>query len=399
MSVFARFSTVDPVYNPYSPGAGRRPAALVGRDRQQQDWRTALDRVEIGRSAQPVVLYGLRGVGKTVLLSSFRKAAADREWIVAQVEAGADRSLRAALGEALHAPLSDLARPSAGARLMKALKTALSFKASYDMSGSWNFGLDLSSTPGGGADTGTFETDLRKLIADLAEAAAEEHVGLAILIDEAQDLPNEEISAICAIAHSAAQDDRPALFAFAGLPSLPRILAEAKSYSERFNYESIEALAPDLAREAISGPSLAEGVGWDADAVEFLARESGGYPYFLQQYGQDTWNAAEAAPVGLADARVGAAAGRAALDAGFFRARWDRATPTEKSYLRAMAVDGDGGSGSGEVATRLNRRPAGLGPIRANLIAKGLVYAPEHGVVAYTVPGMASFIDRQHADL
>jgi hypothetical protein len=386
---------VDPVLNPYSPGAGRKPAALVGRDQPRADWGTALDRVAIGRSNQPFVLYGLRGVGKTVLLSDFRRAAADRGWIVAQVEAGSDKSLREALGEALHSPLADLARPSVGKRLAKALKTALSFKASYDSSGTWNFGLDFSDVAGGGADTGVLETDLRKLIQDLAGAAEEEGIGLAILIDEAQDLSSAELVAMCAIAHSAGQDDWRVVFAFAGLPSLPRVLAEAKSYAERFNYQKIEELKGKSAAEALTKPAADDGVEWDPRAVELLVTESGGYPYFLQQFGQDTWNDAAGPSIRYDDARVGVARGRAALDGGFFRARWDRATRAEQAYMRAMAADGDAGSSSGEVASRLARKAASFGPIRASLIAKGLVYAPEHGVVAFTVPGMAAFISRQ----
>lgn len=385
---------MDAVRNPYSPGAGRKPSALVGRDRQRSDWQVALERVERERSAQPIVLYGLRGVGKTVLLADFRRTAARRSWITAQLEAGSDRSLREALGEALHDPLADLARPRAGKRLLRALKTALSFKASYDSAGAWNFGIDLSEIGGGGADTGTLETDLRKVIHDVAAAAAEEGVGLAVLIDEAQDLTPEEIMAMCAIAHSASQDDWAVVFAFAGLPSLPRILAESKSYAERFKYESIQALDTNLARTALVQPAADEDVTWTADAVDIVVKESGGYPYFLQQFGQDTWNAAVGDTIGLTDARVGAATGRAALDAGFFRARWDRATRSEQAYLTAMAHFGDTGSASGEVAAYLGRPAQSFGPVRASLIAKGLIYAPEHGVVAYTVPGMADFITR-----
>lgn len=382
--------------NPYSPGAGRAPVALIGRDGQLERWDIALDRIEAGRTAQPVVLCGLRGVGKTVLLSRFFKVATDRDWIVAQVEAGSGKSLRAALGEALHAPLADLARPSAGKRLLKGLKTALSFKASYDTSGAWNFGLDLTEAAGGGADTGTLETDLNKLVRDLSEAANEEGVGLAILIDEAQDLTPDELTAVCSTAHVAGQQEWACLFALAGLPSLPRVLAEAKSYAERlFVFEQIGHLTGDLARKALAEPAAVEKVAWEEGAVDFIVQQASGYPYFLQQFGQETWNESSGSPIGLTDARVGAAIGRDALDNGFFRARWDRATRAEKRYLRAMAADGDTGSSSGDVATRLGRNVTSFGPARASLIAKGLIFAPEHGVVAFTVPCMADFIRRQ----
>lgn len=386
---------MDPVRNPYSPGAGRKPAALVGRDDALSSWGTSLERAPIGRVDQPFVLYGLRGVGKTVLLSEFRREAARRKWIVAQVEAGNGKSLRELLGEALYAPLADLARPSAGRRLLKGLKTALSFKASYDAAGTWGFGLDLSAAPGGGADTGILETDLKKLVSDLAGAADEESVGLAILVDEAQDLTGDELATMCTIAHAAAQDGWPVLFALAGLPSLPRILSEARSYAERFQYLRIQQLDAAVAAEALTIPAEQEDAAWADDAVDVVVEASGRYPYFIQQFGQETWKAAEGPRIGVEDARLGVALGTAQLDNGFFRARWDRATRSEQAYLRSMAVDGDDGSSSGEVASRLSRKPASLGPTRASLIAKGLVYAPEHGVIAFTVPGMAAFIGRQ----
>jgi hypothetical protein len=386
---------MDPVRNPYSPGAGRKPAALVGRDEALDAWDTSLQRAQIGRTDQPVVLYGLRGVGKTVLLSEFRRKAADRGWIFAQIEAGTDKSLRELLGEALYPRLSDLARPSAGRRLLKSLKTALSFKASYDATGTWTFGVDLSEAAGGGADTGLLDTDLKKLINDLADAAEEEGVGLAILVDEAQDLSVDELATLCAIAHAAAQDNWRVLFAFAGLPSLPRILAEAKSYAERFRYMKIEQLDAEVVTEALTIPASLEDAQWDDGALDVVVEASGSYPYFIQQFGQETWDVAVGPVITRDEAALGVAQGMNDLDNGFFRVRWDRATRAEQSYLRAMAVDGDEGSSSGEVATRLSRKPASLGPTRAALIGKGLVYAPEHGVVAFTVPGMAAFIGRQ----
>lgn len=386
---------MDAVRNPYSPGAGRKPAALVGRADALGAWDTSLKRAQIGRTDQPVVLYGLRGVGKTVLLSEFRRMAAKQDWIVAQVEAGSGKSLRELLGEALYAPLSDLARPGAGRRLLKSLKTALSFKASYDATGTWTFDVDLSGASGGGANTGILDTDLKKLINDLADATEEEGVGLAILIDEAQDLSSDELGTLCTIAHAAAQDNWRVLFAFAGLPSLPRILAEAKSYSERFRYMRIQELDADVVAEALTIPASLEDARWAQEAIKVVIEASGRYPYFLQQFGQETWNAAAGPEISRPDAALGVARGINDLDNGFFRVRWDRATPAEQSYLRAMARDGDTGSSSGEVATRLSRKPTSLGPTRASLISKGLIYAPEHGIVAFTVPGMAAFIDRQ----
>ncbi len=387
---------MDPVLNPYSPGAGRLPAALVGRERQLAAWEIALKRVASGRDAQSVVLYGLRGVGKTVLLTRFARMARDEDWIVAQVEAKSGRSMREMVGEALHDNLVDLARPGVGTRVLKALKTAVSFKASYDALGTWNFGLNLNDSPGGGANTGTFESDLGKLLRDLSGAAEEKNVGLAVLVDEAQDLPDDELIALCSIIHAANQRQDRLVLALAGLPSLPRKLAEAKSYAERlFSYHTVGELSDEDAAAALVTPAQSEGAAWEPRAVEHVVRASAGYPYFLQQYGQDSWNAAPESPITHADARVGVATGELALDTGFFRIRWDRATTAEKEYLRAMAVDGDHGSASGEVAARLHKKTTALGPVRANLINKGLVYSPDHGVVAYTVPAMAEFVKRQ----
>ena len=387
---------MDPLHNPYALGAGRSLAALVGRDRQQEAWRVAIERVQTGRTAQPVVLCGLRGVGKTVLLSQFARTAYQREWMVAQVEAGAGRPLREAFGEALHAPLADLARPSAGRRLLKALRTALSFKASYDTGSTWSFGLDLDQAAGGGADTGMLEPDLGKLLRDLSEAADEE--GIRPGDPHRRGTGSEPGRADGRVrrrpprgAERVAGPVRPG-----GAAEPARVLAEAKSYAERlFVFEQIEHLAEDLARRAITEPAAAEGVAWEEDAVSLLVREASGYLYFLQQFGQDTWTDAAGPGIILADARVGAATGRAALDHGFFRARWDRATRAEQRYLRAMAADGDAGSSSGEVAERLGRARKSYGPARASLISKGLIYAPKYGMVAFIVPGMEASIERQ----
>lgn len=386
---------MDPVLNPYSPGMGRKPSALVGRDQPIAKWRVSLQRAERGRTDQPYVLYGLRGVGKTVLLAQFRHDAEDRNWIVAQIEASSSQSLRELLGEALYEPLTELNKPSAGQKLLKAIKTALSFKASYDESGTWSFGVDLAGAPGGGADTGVLMTDLKKLVKDLSMAAREEEIGLAILIDEAQDLPAGDLETLAMVAQAAAQDDWPVLIGLAGLPSLLQILSEAKSYTERFQYTPIEKLDDDAARDAFALPAAEEGAVWEEDALSFAVEASGRYPYFIQQFGQDTWNLSEGPRITKSDAKLGVATGQNQLDNGFFRARWDRATAGEKQYLRAMIPGGDDGIATSEVASRLGKGIQSSGPTRAKLISKGLVYAPDHGVIAFTVPGMAAFVNRQ----
>jgi hypothetical protein len=386
---------VDAVRNPYTPGTGRKPSALVGRDEVLETWRVALERAERGKTDQPLVLYGLRGVGKTVLLTQLRHDAEKRDWWVVQVEAGADVGLRDLLGEGLYEPLSEIARQGLGRRALRALKTALSFKASYDAGGTWTFGVDLSGASGGGADSGVLRTDLKRIVKDVSLGAREEGVGLAILVDEAQDLSSDELTTLSMVAQAAAQDDWPVLFAVAGLPSLPQTLSEAKSYTERFHYSHIERLSHTDARAAFARPAQEEGAGWSDQALDYVVAESGRYPYFIQQFGQSSWDAAEGPVIEIADARVGVARGQNHLDSGFFRARWDRTTASEKRYLRAMCPGGDTGIGTGEVASRLGKNLNALGPTRAGLIHKGLAYAPDHGIIAFTVPGMESFIGRQ----
>jgi hypothetical protein len=240
------------------------------------------------------------------------------------------------------------------------------------------------------------EIDLGKLVRDLAAAAEEENVGLALLIDEAQDLTVDELTAVCSTTHAVSQNNWRCLVGLAGLPCLPRELAEAKSYAERlFTFTRIDQLSNPMAREALVVPASAERVVWTEEALSLILAHASGYPYFLQQFGQETWNAAATSPITLTDARVGAAHGRAALDDGFFRSRWDRATRAEQQYLRALALDGRGSAQSSDVATRLGRTANSLGPARAALIAKGLIYSPEHGVIAFTAPGMSEFISRQ----
>jgi len=386
---------MDERTNPYSPGAGLRPSALVGRDEELQGWGVALERVENARPTRSVVLHGLRGVGKTVLLGEFHELALDRKWLSVIIEANTGSPLRDSLARTLYPVVRELVRPRAGDKLKKALATFKTFSVNVDSSGMWSFGLDVAPAPGRG-DSGELETDLSELITDLADAAQEHGRGFSLLIDEAQDLTRDELKALCAVSHKAGQQNWPFLMALAGLPNLPRLLSEAKSYAERlYAYREIGRLGRDAAAQALTRPAGGEGVSWEDKAVGYVVTQTLGYPYFLQEYGQATWNAAEGSSLTYDDARVGAASGQAQLDAGFFRTRWERATPGQRAYLEAMAEDGDGPSQSSQVAARLGKNPTGVGPIRDTLIKKGLIYAPEHGQVAYTVPGMATFIARQ----
>lgn len=389
---------MDEVTNPYMPGAGMRPVALLGRDAQQDQWTTQLARAEHGRPGRSSVLYGLRGVGKTVLLGKLHEEAEQREWVAGFIEAGTGKGLRELVSEAFQLPLLNLARPSASEKIKAALKTFVSFKASVDSTGTWTFGLDLDGADGGGADSGALEMDLLRLILDLTTATREDGKGVALLIDEAQDLTNAEMATLCSLVHIANQRSLPFVVALAGLPSLPAALAEAKSYTERlFQFSHIQHLPDHDARAVLTEPARLESVEWESDAVTLAVEVSRGYPYFLQEFGSKTWSVAPGPGITQRDAELGCAEGLRELDNGFFRARWDRATPQERDYLKAMAVDGDAGSNSRAVADRLGKSMSQISVARSNLIAKGLIYAPEHGRVAFTVPQMADFISRQHA--
>jgi hypothetical protein len=390
---------VDARLNPYSPGAGVRPTELAGREGEIETFDVLRSRAESDRPAQSVVFYGLRGVGKTVLLNELLDKARARGWIAAKVEAdlGTDRvpfrdQVALALTQALRQAQG---RGAASEFFRRALRTFKSFSLKASSDGSLSIGIDVDPEQGR-ADTGSILTDLTDLAVDLGEAARDLGVGTALLVDEMQLLSREELSALCQACHETSQRRVPFFVLGAGLPNLPGLLAEARSYSERlFHYARIDRLNDDDARAALIRPTEDEGVTWTAEAANAVLEASGGYPYFIQQFGQTTWNVAAASPIDALDAADGLREGRALLDRGFFRARWDRATPAERDYLAAMARDGDGPSSTGEIATRLGRKMTSLGPTRANLIAKGIVYAPEYGLLAFTVPGMADFIARQ----
>lgn len=390
---------MDPRSNPYSPGAGVRPVELVGRDSEIEAFEILRARAVAGRPAQSLVFYGLRGVGKTVLLNELYVQALDSDWIVAKIEAdlGSDRTpFRNQVAGALNQSLRQTQTRGIPGRFVKrVLQTFRSFSLTASPDGSFSVGIDIDPAHGR-ADTGSIVADLSDLAIDLAQAAREIGVGAALFIDEMQHLSVEELGAICQASHEASQRNLPFYIIGTGLPNLPGLLAEAKSYSERlFNYSRIDRLNEVDSITALLSPAKDEGVEWGAEAAQIVLKAAGGYPYFIQQFGQTTWNEATGSPIDAVDAVSGVRTGWDLLDAGFFRARWERATPAQRNYLSAMSADGDGPSSTGEIAMRLDKKQASLGPIRAGLIFKGLVYAPEHGLVAFTVPGMANFISRQ----
>jgi AAA ATPase-like protein len=390
---------VDERRNPYSPGAGARPSELAGRSNEIEAFDVLRHRAAQGRPAQSTILFGLRGVGKTVLLNELADAARRDTWITAKVEADLSSTrapFRNLIAQTLNSSLRQIQGTSGKSGLVrKALQTFKSFTVTVAPDGRLSVGITAEPQPGR-ADTGTLQTDLTDLAIDLGAAAAELGIGVALFIDEMQHLSKDELAAICQACHEASQRTLPFFVIGAGLPNLPGVLAEAKSYAERlFDYVKIDRLSDTDAMQALIVPSTLEGVAWDADAMQMVLSASKGYPYFIQQFGQTTWSAAASSPITAYDAETGIAIGREKLDNGFFRARWERATPGQREYLAAMAIDGDGPSSSGEVARRLMKNASGLGPVRASLIAKGLVYAPEHGQIAFTVPGMAEFVARE----
>lgn len=393
---------MDRVRNPYSPGAGIRPPALVGRGPELELFDVLVARTARSRTDRGLVLSGLRGVGKTVLLNEMAGRAESQGWVTAVVEArpsGQSREpFEVQLARSLRNSLRSASRRYAVKhRVSAALATFKSFGVSIDPSGALTASIDVDAARGR-ADSGYIGSDLAELSVDLAEMTRDNQAGVGVFIDEMQDADAEILAALCSSVHHAAQRNLPFYVIGAGLPSLPGVLSEAVTYAERlFSYRVIQHLTPPDSATVLIDPAAAEGARWEPEAVDLVVAESAGYPYFLQEYGRASWDAAPGPSITRSDVLVAIADARQALDSGFFRSRWDRATPVERQYLTAMAVDGLGPSLSSEVASRMGRVPTSLGPARANLIAKGLVYSPQHGQIAYTVPGMADFVRRQEA--
>ncbi len=399
---------MDPVRNPYAPGAGQRPPELAGRDRELAQFEVMLERVAAGRPERSMVLSGLRGVGKTVLLNALRGLAVGRAWGTGKLEARPDRSLRLPLAQAVHAAVREVAhrhrdpeRVDAVAGVLKsfALRTRVEERRGVRWQPATSIGADVPATRGR-ADSGDLELDLVELFTDVAELARDLGVGVALFVDEMQDVSSPELAALCGACHEISQQGAPLVVVGAGLPHLPVALAASKSYAERlFRYAVVDRLPRPMADRALLLPAGTEGVDYTPEALDELYLLTDGYPYFVQAYGKVTWDLAVASPIGLADVRAAAPEAEGELAVGFFGARYDRATPAERDYMRAMADlaahHDDGAVSTADVAATVGRRPQSLSPARDGLIKKGLVFSSERGTVAFTVPHFGRFLRAQ----
>lgn len=396
---------MDPVRNPYAPGAGQRPPELAGRDRELRQFEVTLERVAAGRPERSMVLSGLRGVGKTVLLNALRSLAVKRAWGTGKIEARPDQSLRLPLARAVHAAVREVShrhrdpdRVDAVAGVLKsfALRTGLEDRKG----GRWHPPTDVPAAKGR-ADSGDLELDLVELFTDVAELAGDLGVGVGLFVDEMQDLPAPDLGALCGAVHEMSQQGAPLVVVGAGLPHLPVALAASKSYAERlFRYVVVDRLPRAMADRALLVPAGTEEVDYEPAALDELYRLTDGYPYFVQAYGKVTWDVAVESPIRVSDVGEAAPEAEAELAVGFFGARYDRATPGERDYMRAMADLGadndDLAVTTADVASSLGRRPQSLSPARDGLIKKGLVYSSERGTVAFTVPHFGKFLRAQH---
>ena len=389
---------MDPVRNPYAPGAGQRPPELAGRDVELSAFDVVLERIARGRPERSLVLTGLRGVGKTVLLNQLRSQAISRSWGTGKIEARPEQSLRRPVSSALHMALRELRHPDQDSMdtVLGTVKAfALRDAPDARVRDRWQPGIDVPAATGR-ADSGDMEIDLVELLSDAAGLAADVGKGIALFIDEMQDVQADDVSAICAACHELSQQGAPLIVVGAGLPHLPAVLSASKSYSERlFRYLRIDRLDRAAADRALLAPAEREDVEFDTAALDALYEAADGYPYFVQAYGKVTWDVAASSPITAADVAMAAPAAEAELAVGFFGSRYDRATPAEREYMHAMAeLGGPAGAavGTAEVAVSLGRKPASLSPARDSLIKKGLVYSAERGQIAFTVPHFGRYL-------
>jgi hypothetical protein len=390
---------VDPRKNPFAPGAGTKPPALVGRDDQIESFDVLLERLENGYAERSMIITGLRGVGKTVLLDVFRDKAEARDWATVEWEVERNGPFGAKMAANVRRALLQIAPKSRWTdRVLRAASILKSFTLTFSTDGTMTAGLDIEALSGVG-DSGALPEDLTDLFVAVGEAARDQGVGVVFLIDEIQYLRPPELEALIVALHKCARRSLPITLVGAGLPQIPRLAGEAKSYSERlFRFPPIAPLdASTYAREAIILPTETLGVALETAAVDFVVEYTQGYPYFLQEYGRIVWDEAPASPITLADVESILPLVEAELDESFFRVRAERTTDLELRYLYAMAELGPDPHGATEVAARIGRTAEQAGPIRSRLIDKGLLFTPGRGYAAFTVPQFDRYMLRRHS--
>jgi hypothetical protein len=387
---------MDPVRNPFAPGAGSPPPELAGRDEIRADVAVRLQRLKLGRAAKSVIMVGLRGVGKTVLLDQTMKDAESKGIHTLRIEAPENQSLPAALAPHLRLALLRLDKLEKSKTLaIKGLKALAGFatklKVKYN---DIEVGLDYPPEAGL-ADNGDLETDLAALLKQIGLAARSGGTSIAIFIDELQYFPENQLGPLLSALHRCSQEQLPITVVGAGLAHLRGLTGKAKSYAERlFDFIEIGPLSLDAARTALVKPIEKEGASVAEAAIQYVFDQTQGYPYFLQEWGKLMWDCARKAPITKKDAEAATSLAVAALDASFFRVRFDRLTPKEKRYLRAMAELGPGPHRSGEIASIYGTAVEALGPVRAGLIRKGMIWSPTHGDTDFTVPLFDEFMKR-----
>lgn len=385
------------ILNPYTPNAGAQPQALVGRNDQLESFDLLLARIEKGRSEQSMIVSGLRGVGKTVLLGLFRQKALARDWVAVELEVSKhdDTEFRRDIAVRMRSALLELSpRVRWTERAKHAAAVLKSFSVSVDPMGTRTAGLDVQAAEGF-ADHLDLTLDLTDLFLAVGETAKEHGKGVVLLFDEVQFLRPSQLEALIQALHKMVQRALPITMVAAGLPQIAELAGDAKSYAERlFTFPQLGDLEPADAKEALVLPAAEEGVTYTPDALDEAVRITGGYPYFIQELGYATWTVAEGPTITRDDILAAAPGYEAKLDASFFRVRLDRATELQRAYLRAMAELGSAPQKASDVADVMGRTSTNLGPTRAELINMGLLYTPEHGYAAFTVPHFDRFLRR-----
>lgn len=388
--------------NPYTPNAGAEPQAVVGRDDQLASFDLLLARIERRRTEQSMIITGLRGVGKTVLLGQFRGKALARNWVVIELEVSKhdEAGFRRILSGRLRTALLELSpRARWTDRFRHAASVLKSFTLTLDEAGAWSAGLDVEAAEGW-ADHADLVLDLSDVFVALGEAAAEKERGVVLLFDEVQFLNKAQLEAVIESMHKMVQRKLPVTLVGAGLPQIAELAGDAKSYSERlFKFPRIGDLSAEDARAALSRPAAEEGIGYAPDALDEAVEITGGYPYFVQELGYAVWTVADGPEITREDVRIAVPAYEAKLDSSFFRVRLDRATELQRAYLRAMAELGSDAQKASDVADVMGRTSMNLAPTRAELINMGLLYTPEHGYAAFTVPHFDRFLLRAMPEL